>query len=82
MQSGVDKNKFEIDELCSLKGLQVIPVNVRSLYHKIDVLRNDLTGKHVGVIGVSVMWFHDLIPDNTVQIENYHLIRNDMFARE
>lgn len=77
MQTGDGKTSFEVNELCSLKGLQFVHINVRSLYHKVDSLKVDIFSKHVGVVGITETWLHNQIPDELIQVNDFHLIRNN-----
>lgn len=40
----MEKDYIEFDELKSLKGFQIVQLNIRSLYHKSSILENDLLG--------------------------------------
>lgn len=60
-----------------MKGLQFIHINVRSLYHKVDALKNDIFSKYVGVVGVSETWLHSQITNELIHVDNFQLIRND-----
>lgn len=44
---------------------------------KIDILRNDFLDSNVDVLCVTKSWMHEFIGDNFVNIDGYHLYRND-----
>lgn len=54
----MDCTYVDIDKLKEYKGLQIIDLNVHSLFHKIHTLKNDLFSKSVGVIGIKETWLN------------------------
>lgn len=67
----------DLDRLSDYKGLQILHLNVRSLYHKIDTLRNDLFCKNLGVLGLTETWLNEPTVSSLVNVQNFSLIRND-----
>lgn len=67
----------DIDKLKVYKGLQILQLNVRSLFHKIGALKNDLFFKNVGVFGLTEMWLNEHTASSLVNVQNFCLIRND-----
>lgn len=73
----MEKEYVDFDELKNLKGFQIVQLNVRSLYHKISILENDLLGSKIGVLGITESWLNANTPSSLVNIKNYNLLRND-----
>lgn len=63
------------------KGLFVIHLNIRSLSHKIDLLRAWLSYNKPMVITLSETWLSSTISDEEIQLEDYILYRADRAAR-
>lgn len=65
------------DELLQLKGLQFVHHNVRSLFHKIDTVRNNFVVSTMDVICFSETWLNGDIPDELINLESFSILRND-----
>ena len=59
------------------KGLLLTHLNVRSIWNKIDLLRNLFEGKKVDIISFSETWLNVNIIDEMLDFKGYNLIRND-----
>lgn len=70
-------NYISIDGLRQVKGFQVIHHNVRSLFQKIDSVRNDFVIGSMDVICFSESWLNADIPDDLLCIDDFILLRND-----
>lgn len=68
---------FDVEEIQALKGLQFMHINTRSLYHKMDTLKNDLFNKNTGILGISETWLNANIPDGAIQVDGFTSVRND-----
>lgn len=73
----MENDYIDFDELKSLKGFQIVQLNVRSLYHKVSILENDLLGSRIGVLGITESWLNPITPSSLVNISGYNLLRND-----
>ena len=51
--------------------------NVRSLYNKIDTIKEEINKLAPDILNISETWLHNQTPDHFVHISNYSLIRND-----
>ena len=51
--------------------------NVRSLYNKIDTIKEEINNLAPDVLNISETWLHNQTPDHFVHIPNYSIIRND-----
>lgn len=63
--------------LDSYKGLQIIQYNVRSLFHKIDIVRHDFLMPAMDIICFSETWLNENLPDELVNLDGFHILRND-----
>ena len=57
------------------KGLFVIQLNIRSLPHKIDILRALLVYNKLSVITLSETWLNNNISDEEIKLDGYVLYR-------
>lgn len=63
--------------LNSLKGLQIVQYNVRSLFHKIDTIRHDFLMPSIDLLCLSETWLNEDLPDELINIDDFQLLRND-----
>lgn len=63
--------------LPTLNSLNVCHINIRSLFGKVDALRDSLRGSGVHVILVSETWLTTDISDSMVHFPGYKLFRRD-----
>lgn len=80
-RKGEGGNYVDMKELKVDKGLQIISDYVRGLYHKINSLRYDFVLDCMDIIGLCETWLCSSIPDTLVNIDKFHLIRNDREGR-
>ena len=66
-----------LDLFLNHKGLMTTHLNVRSIWNKIDLLRNTFTNNNVDIITFSESWLTSNIPDELIDIKGYNVIRND-----
>ena len=67
----------EIDLFKAHKGLLFSHLNIRSLFNKIDTIRETFQNYSFDVFTFSETWLVDHIPDNVIDIRGYDLYRND-----
>ena len=60
-----------------VKGLHYIHGNIRSLFNKINQLKLYLVESNISCLGLSETWLTNTIPDNTLYIPGYSLLRLD-----
>lgn len=68
-----DKDYINVEVLKGYKGLQFLHLNARSLYHKIQALKEDILSDNIGVLGISETWLRASIPDSLVNVRNFVL---------
>ena len=66
---------FEINDVSKLKGIKLVHLNVRSLYNKMDQIRDSFVS--MDVILISETWLVPSIPDSALKIPGYNFIRQD-----
>lgn len=71
------KDLFDVEEIQTHKGLQFMHINVRSLYHKMDILKNALCNKSTGILGIIETWLNANIPDWLIQVNGFTSVKND-----
>ena len=62
-------------EVINVKGIKIVHINVRSIYNKMDQFRTTFHG--MDVIIVSETWLTPAIPDASITLPGYRLIRLD-----
>ncbi len=67
----------EMRDICTLKGLHMVHLNVRSLLPKISELWHLCQEFNVSLFGYSETWLDDSILDAEIHIANYCLLRSD-----
>lgn len=72
---GNDYNDY-ID-IATLKNYKGFHMNIRSLYHKIDTLRNDIFDHNLGIFGITETWLNERTPNSLIIVRDFCLIRND-----
>ena len=63
--------------LASQKGFKIVHLNIRSLTSKIETLRIDLENSGIDMFTVSETWLSQNYDSSLVNINNYHLLRQD-----
>lgn len=75
-------NYIDLNSLKKLNGLQIIQLNVRSLYHKFPAIRHDFVNSSMDIIGFTETLLNPQIPNSLIGIDNYSVVRNDrMYGR-
>ena len=64
-----------IDHLKSMKGVKMVHVNTRSLFGKLDQICNAFSD--MDVIVISETWLNPSIPDSSIAIPGFSIIRQD-----
>ena len=59
------------------KGLMVLFWTKRSLYNKLDSIRNEILNVQPDILNINETWLNKNILDQEITIEGYTLIRND-----
>lgn len=68
---------ISLQDLNGLNGLQLIQINIRSLYHKLPSLVHTLITPSMDIIGVTETWLNEQIPNNLIDIPGFSIVRND-----
>ena len=66
-----------LNELSLYRGLNIVHLNVRSLFNKIDLCRTTLYNANIHVLGISETWLNNTIPTSLMNIPGYTLYRHD-----
>ena len=66
-----------LNEIEKHNGLLSVHLNVRSLWNKIDIIRNILSDQKVDIATFSETWLTSNIPDEFIDINGYNIVRND-----
>lgn len=69
---------WEIDKISALKGLKILLWNVRSLFPKIDSIREfvrEVNG--LDLLCINESWLKPELPNSLIFIDGYVLVRND-----
>ena len=66
-----------LEDLKSLKGLTIAHLNIRSLFRKIDSIRNDITKSEIQIMTISETWLNSDLQNAIVQIGGYSICRQD-----
>ena len=59
------------------KGTKLIFWNVRSMWNKLDIIKQHISSSTPQFYGLSETWLKPNIPDNLINIPGYNLLRND-----
>ena len=59
------------------KGTKLIFWNVRSMWNKLDIIKQHISSSIPQFYGLSETWLKPNIPDNLINIPGYNLLRND-----
>lgn len=65
------------ERLKECKGLQIIHLNIRSIFPKIDEIRNGFLTASMDVLCFTESWLNPQIADNLITIPGYSILRND-----
>ena len=66
-----------IDDLRQHRGLNLVHLNIRSLWNKIDLFKTTFKSSNVDILGISESWLSNAIPDALVNIPGYTILRQD-----
>ena len=66
-----------INKFVNHKGLLTTHLNARSIWNKIDLIRNTFINKNVDIITFSETWLTSKMPNEMIDIEGYTIVRND-----
>ena len=67
-----------MSDLKNHKGLAIAHLNIRSIWHRIDVLKINLQNNiDIDIFGISETWLTKGLSDNLVNIPNYDILRCD-----
>ena len=64
-------------KLCTVKGLRICHLNVRSLVNKIDEIRVFCETQLPHVLSLNETWLDSSISDSEIQLHGYSLVRRD-----
>lgn len=70
-----------INELTSYRGLQIVHINTRSIYPKIEQIRHEFVSDALDVLCITESWLTPSIPDNFVSLKGFDIIRNDRLGK-
>lgn len=65
------------ERLNEYKGLQIIHINTRSIYPKMDEIRHNFLTSSMDVLCVTESWLNHQISDNMINLPGFSVIRND-----
>ena len=60
-----------------LRGIHITHLNIRSLWNKIDVFRQQLLNSNIDCMTLSETWLNSNVPDNIISLPGYNLYRLD-----
>ena len=66
-----------LDSLGGYRGLNIVHLNIRSLWNKIDIFKSTFNNSNVQILGLSETWLTSAIPNSLVDLPGYTLLRND-----
>ena len=67
----------QIDELGQYRGLNLVHLNIRSLFSKIDLSKTTFSNANIQILGFSETWLSDVVPKQLVNIPGFVMYRND-----
>ena len=70
-----DMDCLEVKDAHKLKGIKIVHLNVRSLFNKLDQVKESF--KNFDVIIISETWLGPSIPDAAIAIPGYNVVRQD-----
>lgn len=77
-----NKEEFwETDEVSRLKGLKMFSWNIRSLFPKIDSVREFIRIISCDIICFNETWLKPDVPDGSIQIDGFTVVRNDRVGK-
>ena len=68
-------DSYEINDLRKLKGFNIVHINIRSIFNKLDEFF--LTFGELDVIVVSETWLNSSISDAAIALPGFNLVRQD-----
>lgn len=68
---------IDTNRLSTVNGLQFIHLNVRSIFPKIEELKNNFLTSSMDIICFTETWLHGNIKDLSIDLPGYDLLRND-----
>lgn len=75
--ANLDDEYLSTDRLNEYKGLQIVHLNTRSLFPKLDEIRYKFLTESMDVLCFTETWLHNQISDNILNIKGFSLRRND-----
>ena len=66
-----------LDSLGGYRGLNIVHLNIRSLWNKIAIFKSTFNNSNVQILGLSETWLTSAIPNSLVDLPGYTLLRND-----
>lgn len=73
---------WDFDQVGALKGLKIFLWNIRSLFPKIDVVREFIrTTGGIDLLCINESWLKPELSDGLICIDGYTLVRNDRIQR-
>ena len=59
------------------RGIHITHLNIRSLWNKFDIFRQQLANSNIDCMTLSETWLNSNIPDNIISIPGYNIFRLD-----
>ena len=59
------------------KGVHLCHINIRSIWNKIDIVRQTVMEGHPTIMCFSETWLNTTISDDLIQINDYRIVRQD-----
>ena len=68
-----------MDDKLNNKGLNLVHLNIRSLFckNKFDMFKQQLLNSNVNVLGISETWLKKELPSDIININGFNINRND-----
>lgn len=68
---------FTLDKVKKQKGFCISHLNVRSLVPKLDKFKCLFLDGQIEIVGISETWLHSKIDSALIEVNGYHMIRQD-----
>ena len=65
------------EELSGMKGLRIAHLNIRSLFPKLEMIKEHLLASNIDILLLSETWLKEVFPTELIEIEGYKITRFD-----
>ena len=66
-----------LHDLDSNRGLNIVHLNIRSLWNKFDLFKTTFWRSNVHILGISETWLTKALPDNVISLSGFNIYRRD-----